>query len=272
MAQLSRPFQIFLVALALFVLAWFVVLHRPGSGSSGNSASSSVAHPHVPPNARHGTVRATVHGTGDTTVHATVRTTVHGTGGATAHATVHGTGTTVHGAGTAVQRTGATTPHATVRTTVHATVRTGTHASHASSSPAVSGAAPHAAVDPRGAQPVQRDPAAAAKSPAANSMQATVAAELKQGKVVLLLFWTPGSSSDRAVHQQVQIVARKFGRGVAVHTASAEQVGSFGSITRDIQVYQTPTLLIVNPHGQVTTVTGYTDAYALEQTIREARG
>jgi hypothetical protein len=31
-------------------------------------------------------------------------------------------------------------------------------------------------------------------------------------------------------------------------------------------------LLIVNPRGQVTTVTGYTDAYALEQMIREARG
>ena len=103
-------------------------------------------------------------------------------------------------------------------------------------------------------------------------MQATVAAELKQHKVVLLLFWNPSSSSDAAVRRQVQIVAHKLGRSVAVHTTSANQVSSFGSITRDIQIYQTPTLLIVNPHAQVTTVTGYTDAYALEQTIREARG
>jgi hypothetical protein len=103
-------------------------------------------------------------------------------------------------------------------------------------------------------------------------MQATVAHELKQGKVVLLLFWNPHSSNDSAVHRQVGLVAHKLGRSVAVHTAPADQVGSFGSITRDIQVYQTPTLLIVNPHGQVTTVTGYTDSYALEQTIREVRG
>ncbi len=103
-------------------------------------------------------------------------------------------------------------------------------------------------------------------------MQATVAAELKQHKVVLLLFWNPSSSSDNAVHQQVQIVAHKLGHSVAVHATSASQVGSFGSITRDIQIYQTPTLLVVNPKAQVTTVTGYTDAYALEQTIREARG
>lgn len=103
-------------------------------------------------------------------------------------------------------------------------------------------------------------------------MQTAVAAELKQGRVVLLFFWNPRSSDDAAVQRQVQIVAHKLGRRVAVHTAAADQVGSFGSITRDIQVYQTPTLLIVNPRGQVTTVTGYTDAYALEQTIREARG
>jgi hypothetical protein len=102
-------------------------------------------------------------------------------------------------------------------------------------------------------------------------MQAAVATELKQGKVVLLLFWDPRSSDDSAVHQQVEDVAHKLGRRVAVHAARADQVGSFGSITRDIQVYQTPTLLIVNPHAQVTTVTGYTDAYALEQTIREVR-
>jgi hypothetical protein len=103
-------------------------------------------------------------------------------------------------------------------------------------------------------------------------MQATVAAELKHGKVALLLFWDPKSANDRAVHGEVLAVSHKLGHEVVVHTAAAAQVGEFGSITREIQVYQTPTLLIVNPHGQVTTVTGYTDAYALEQTIREARG
>jgi hypothetical protein len=103
-------------------------------------------------------------------------------------------------------------------------------------------------------------------------MQAVVAGELKQGKVVLLLFWNPHSSDDVAVNGQVRAVAHKLGGRVAVHTASPSQVGSFGSITREIQVYQTPTLLIVNPRGQVTTLTGYTDAYAIEQSIAEARG
>ncbi len=42
MAQLSRPFQIALIALRVFVLAWFAVLHRPG-GSSTSSPSPSVS-------------------------------------------------------------------------------------------------------------------------------------------------------------------------------------------------------------------------------------
>ena len=38
-----------------------------------------------------------------------------------------------------------------------------------------------------------------------------------------------------------------------------------------VQVTQTPTLLIVNPHGQTTVLTGLTDAFAIEQTVAEAR-
>ena len=68
----------------------------------------------------------------------------------------------------------------------------------------------------------------------------------------------------------MKAAAHTLGRHVAMHTAYASQVNTFGSITREIQVYQTPTLMIVNPHGQVTTLTGYTDAYAIEQAIAEA--
>ncbi len=105
-----------------------------------------------------------------------------------------------------------------------------------------------------------------------SSEAATVTADLEHGKTVMLLFWNPRASNDVTVHQQVGVVAHKLGHSVAAFSARARQVGQFGSITRDVQVYQTPTLLIVNPKRQVTTVTGLTDVYALEQTIREARG
>ncbi|HEY2768635.1 MAG TPA: hypothetical protein VGI76_10270 [Solirubrobacteraceae bacterium] len=222
---MSRPFQAIVAALALFVLAWFVVLHRPGSESSaGSSSSSSSAQP-----------------AGGQAVHPR-------------HRVSHAAASTGHPK-VAAKHVRATAVHP--KSSVH---------SQAVTHPKVS--ARSRAVTP--AKPVTHPKVRS--TPHAPAMQAKVAAELHQGKVALLLFWNRHASDDSAVQREVQIVAHKFGRRVVVHTASADQVGSFGSITRDIQVYQTPTLLIVNPRGQVTTVTGYTDAYALEQMIREARG
>jgi hypothetical protein len=255
MAQISRPFQVVLAAFVLFAVAWFALLHRPGTTSSGSSTPASVAHsvaphPHAPTQ-----TRTTSH----TRTTTQTRTTTHTHAAAPAHAKVQTHTTTVTHHTTSVTHTaakGASTHHHTSVTVHHTSVtHTTTHTTAAAHKPAT-----------------QHTPAASAQSPTTPAMQATVAAELKQHKVVLLLFWNPSSSSDAAVHRQVQIVAHKLGHSIAVHASAASQVGSYGSITRDIQIYQTPTLLIVNPQAQVTTVTGYTDAYSLEQTIREARG
>ena len=106
---------------------------------------------------------------------------------------------------------------------------------------------------------------------AAPAQQVAVEKQLKQGKVVLVLFWNPKGSDDVAVHKELQAVEKKLGGKVAVHYALAKQVGSYGSITKAIQVYQTPTLLLVNGKGLTTTLTGFTDAFSIEQTINEAR-
>lgn len=254
MAQISRPFQVVLAAFVLFAIAWFALLHRPGTSSSGSSAPASpvASNPHAPAH-----TRSTVH------TRSTTRTT-HAAAPAHAKAQTHTTTVTRHTA--SVTHEGASTHHRASVTVHHTTV---THTKTRTAAPATSH---KTTADPSRTQPAKHGAGASAKSTATPAMQATVAAELGQHKVVLLLFWNPSSTSDAAVHRQVQIVAHKLGRSVAVHTSAASQVGSYGSITRDIQIYQTPTLLVVNPHGQVTTVTGYTEAYALEQTIREARG
>ena len=86
-----------------------------------------------------------------------------------------------------------------------------------------------------------------------------------------MLFWNPKGADDVAVRKELQAVGKKLGGKIAVHTAEANQVGLFGSITRAIQVYQTPTILFVNGKGLTTTLTGFTDAFSIEQTIDEAR-
>ncbi len=276
MVQLSRPFQAVLAAVALFALVWFVALHRPGSsptdsgsssGSSAQSGGTRAASPATtrPAGAAHSTSGA--HGT--SVSHSTAAS--HTSKSPHAAASAHVKDTAPHAAGHA-----RTAPHTGghTRATAHAGAAAHSGETAARTQHTASGA--HSTAH-TGAAVRHKAPSTAHKAPptghAGTSREAaTVAADLEHGKTVMLLFWNPRASNDVTVHQQVGVVAHKLGRSVAAFSAHASQVGQFGSITRDVQVYQTPTLLIVNPKRQVTTVTGLTDAYALEQTIREARG
>ncbi|MGH2832923.1 MAG: hypothetical protein ACRDK2_09120, partial [Solirubrobacteraceae bacterium] len=96
-------------------------------------------------------------------------------------------------------------------------------------------------------------------------------AELARGKTVLLLFWNPKSVDDQAVRHQLQSAAHALGSKVAVHQASASEVDAFGSLTQRVHVAQTPTILIINPHEQVSTLTGFTDSFVIRQTVAEAQ-
>ncbi len=105
----------------------------------------------------------------------------------------------------------------------------------------------------------------------APAMQVAVERELAQNKTVVILFWSPRGAEDIAVRQQVPIAARALGGSVAVHYALPHQVTEYGKITNSVQVNQTPTILIVDKRGQAATLTGLTDAFAIEQAVGEAR-
>ncbi len=349
MAQISRPFQIALVAmlaLAMLMATWFMVLHRSnGTTSSGGSSPSAASSPGSSPSSAathasasgagsgrvyHGPVpglegltrdikraheagakeergvtyeekhAGEVHGstasasTGSaTTTHVSTTTSAAGTHHATTSA--HHTATTVH------------THHTTVTVHTHHTTAT-VHTHHGASTAARSHAQTHgphpAAPSATAALTLHNltealhlkavvdlveaiDPALGLKSKVAHAegvlvarmkadlqpaSPARIAAELHQGKAVLLLFLNPSGYDDDATAIDTTEVAYKLRHHVAAHFALANQVNSFGSITRDIQIYQTPTLLIINPKRAVTTVTGLTDEFALEQAIAEAKG
>jgi hypothetical protein len=279
MAQISRPFQVALLALAALVLVWFAALHRPGSSSStvSNPPSATVsraAQAHAAElraEKAHGkaTEIARSHGTasGEAKSHASATrvTTSHRT---VTHTTVSRT-TAAHATAAHSIASNSTAAHTTASHSMAshttATHTTATHAAAAHTTAAHTTAS-HTTVSHTKPVPVP------SKASEASTMQGTVAAELAQGKMVLLLFWNPHSSDDVAVHGQVLSVVHRLGRHVVLHTASPAQVNSFGSITQDIQVYQTPTLLIVNHSRQVTALTGYNDAFAIEQAIAEAHG
>jgi hypothetical protein len=311
MAQLSRPFQIALLAFAMLVLAWFFVLHRPSgsttsasapsvssaagnSSSSGSSSAGHVYHGAVP--GLEGLTRdiQRAHGAA-TEVERNGREVqskaAQQPGEAAAAVSRAGAAAAVSHAGAAKAVTGASAKRSTRGSGVQRSAGHVQHAKANSSHPAAAAGATAASILHRLTAAVHLNvvlnllnPAlkaritgaegvfiATMKSDLRPASQATIAAELQQHKTALLLFLNPNSYDDDATAIETVDAAHAIGHTVAVHFALANQVNAFGSITRDIQVYQTPTLLIVTPNRQVTTLTGLADAYTIEQTVDEAR-
>jgi hypothetical protein len=110
----------------------------------------------------------------------------------------------------------------------------------------------------------------ATRSGSTPAAQQTVEADLRHGKVVAILFWDPHGVVDQVAQKEIQAVGQALRGRLAVLAAKANQVGAFGSFTRAVQVYGTPTILIVNRRGRTTSLSGLTDRYSLEQAIGEA--
>jgi hypothetical protein len=278
MAQISRPFQIGLAALAVFVLAWFAVLHRPGSSPSEPAPASSTPAAAAPKPAAStptaGTPGAGAPGASTPVYHGAAP----GVEGLTRDiAKAHGAVTTSEKNAQQLQSKSAQASNeATTSVPAASTPATATRTPAATASaPAASTSAPSASTSTataRRSAPVK--PAASAGTTAAAqqaAQQAVLQKELKQGKVLLLLFWNPKSSDDRSVRQAVQAVSNQQRGRVAAHVALANQVSLYGSVTRNVGVLQTPTLLVVAKQGLAVTMSGLVDQYAIEQAIIEAK-
>jgi hypothetical protein len=273
MAQLSRPYQIALAALVVLAAAWFILL-RPHSSSSESSSSSAPASSPSTASASHSSAPS-------------------GANPAAPSSVYHGSAPGVEGLTKAVAKA-----HEAVATSQRSAKQLEERSAQASSTGTPSGAGASASA------PAAGTAAATAAAPKTSSSthtsasssvknQALVEGELKQGKVVVLLFWNPKGADDVLVHRELQLLVhlhhsaakakaeevrhadRFFGleldKTIAVHEGPASSVASFGSITRGVQVYSTPTIVIVNPKGQASTLTGFADAYTIEQAIEEDR-
>lgn len=262
MMQLSRPFQIVLVTFCLFAAVWFFALRgnsasTSGGGSSPPSAASPAAQPATPSTPYHGSAP----GVGGLT------RAIEKAQGAVTQSEQHAKRLQQKSAQASGEPSGGTAPN---------TSKAGAGAAHAVTPKAPPKAA---AAVPKSTTTVPRSAASAtaghgavkSKANATPVMQATVEGALKRGKLVTVLFWNPKGIVDRAVHSELQSVGRSSGGKVAVFVAVASQVGSFGSFTKTVQVNGTPTIVIVNPHGHATTLTGLTDAFSIEQAIGEAK-
>jgi hypothetical protein len=261
-AQISRPFQIALGAVLLLALVWTFALHAHSSSPSEPVPASSPAPSAVSASAKHAKVAASARKStvSSSSVHKHVAQ----------HKTVAVHRTVVHSPQktTVLTRKVVVGPTHKVSVTHSKTVTTG-HAKVTVSHKAVVVPVTHAAAHPT-VTPSSRSDSSASKHqrPAA---QLAVEHELAQGKTVMLVFWNPHTSVDQEVHSQASALVSGSKGTVVMHSALASQVNTFGSITEVVRVYQTPTILIVNRQGVVSTLTGLTEVFALQQAVREAQ-
>jgi hypothetical protein len=293
MAHLSRPFQVVLAVFVLFVgayAAWFLVLRGPAPSTPTPVASTPASAPRIhtlktPESGKvyHGAAPGLEGLTRDVAK-------AHGAVSAAQASGEHElskAAAAAPGAASSAAKPSAPATHASTQAT-----------SSSSAAASVAKPAQHSAAKSTTSTPApSRSKAAEAQSGPGRvpARQALVERALKEDKIAVILFWNPKGADDvadraelrllEAVHHLIPALARRvpavraelkhsgleLEKKFAAFEARADQVTSFGTITRGVQVYGTPTLLVVNPHGQVTTITGLTDAFAIEQAIDEAR-
>jgi hypothetical protein len=268
MTQLSRPYQIALLALGLFAAVWFLALRGHSTSTSGSGSSTSV--PRAAPSSA-------------TTPAVSLSSSTPPPAKSAPSSVYHGSAPGVEGLTRAIAKARG----AVAESERNARQLKERSAQASSSTPAgtvaPSGSSVHAApsVSPTRSATTQAKVSGGSQTSVPHvsrvgigsspGMQATVERELKQGRVVTILFWNPNASVDVAVHRELHAVGAALGARVSVHDARANQVASFGTFTRAVRVYQTPTILIVDKRGKVTALTGLNDAFSIGQAIEETR-
>ena len=296
MAQISRPFQIAFVGVLALAAVWLFALH--GRSTSTSESSSAPVTPASTAASTSSSGSSQGQGSGGTT------SVYHGSapgvaGLSNAISKAHGAVATSQQNAKALEEKSAAASSAAASPGATATVTPqGGSAAAPSVTKATSGTSTATVVTKAPAATVA--PAHKTTGPThvaivgAPANQLMVEADLKAGKVAVLLFWDPRGADDRMVQRQLWLLegvhrrvgslmhqpeaqrllktfGSELGKKIAVHRALAKQVASFGSITRGVQVYGTPTILVIGKAGQTTTITGFTEAFGIEQAIDEAR-
>jgi hypothetical protein len=287
MAQISRPFQIVLVVFVLFAGVWLFALQGRSTSSSTTSTPTPVVSATTPTPAPSATANATPsaaakgHGKGSSSTHVyhgaapgleglsrDINRAHHAVGvsegrtqqleSKSAHVAGESVASSAKPAPTSSSKAAPSGTSATTISHTHTATKPTTHASSKTSSKTTTRSAAHKR--------------ASTLAPTLTG-QRTVEAELAKGEIVLLLFWNPKGTDDVAVQQavrQVENADRGSHQRVAVQEAMASQVASFGSVTRGVQVYATPTLFVINKAGHAIVLTGLQDTFSIQQTIDEA--
>jgi hypothetical protein len=145
------------------------------------------------------------------------------------------------------------------------------HPATAQAAPGTAANGASAAVTASAAKP-SNSPAQPPKAPAKTAVTharptqlSLIDSALRHHHVIAMLLYNPAAADDRAVKQELAKVPRHNGRVLKISEAS-----DFPVITNQVNITQSPTLVLVDPSAQATTIVGFADTFEIAQRVDDA--
>jgi hypothetical protein len=92
---------------------------------------------------------------------------------------------------------------------------------------------------------------------------------LRSHKVIALLFYNPAAADDRAVKRELAAVTRDRGAVVKL-TVPLSELARYTVVTNQVGVSSSPTLVLIDPARQATTIVGFADRFEISQRVASA--
>jgi hypothetical protein len=109
----------------------------------------------------------------------------------------------------------------------------------------------------------------AAATAKADALPLPVAKAVAAKKVLVLLFWNPKASDDRAVQKAVKSLPTHKGK-VVVQIADVKDIARYAPITRGVEVTQSPSVVVVDRELKGNLLVGYNDRQTIDQAVVDA--
>jgi hypothetical protein len=138
--------------------------------------------------------------------------------------------------------------------------------------PATATASHAAAASASHASPLKTKPAiqSPAKHPAAAAHRVNVVENaLNRHKVLAVLFFNPAAADDKAVKRELDAVPSFRGEVVKLAVPLSE-LARYRVITNQVQVTESPTLVLIDSTRKADMLTGFVDQFALAQRVSDA--
>lgn len=139
-----------------------------------------------------------------------------------------------------------------------------TASTKAATTPATTTAPAIAATTVRATTSKTPQPAAAAKHRLDVVTRALVA-----HRVLALLFYNPAAADDRAVKQELATVP-VHGHKVVKLIVPLNELSRYTVVTNQVPVNEDPTLVLIDGHGQASTIVGFADRFEIAQRVADA--